>query len=241
MFFSQRMRLSHYERLIVKLIQYRVRTLPPAEALRFTFRLEAALYELEGPLAVRYNGGKHTKHRHTGYHDFFISRIKPGEYVLDVGCGMGDVANDLVEKAHAIVDGIDINSENIAEAKRRYSHPNLHFMVQDAQTLKIGKPYDAIVLSNVLEHLDNRPEFLQRITTLTKTRKVFIRVPLFERDWRVPLKKELEVEWRLDPDHKTEYTLEDFNKEIRQASLEVKHIELRWGEIWSELMAEQAK
>lgn len=240
-FSSQLMSHSRYEQLIVRLIQRRASALPPNEALRFAFRLEAALYELEGPLAVAYNGGMHTKHRHTGYHDFFVSRIKPGEYVLDIGCGMGDVANDLAEKAQAIVDGIDLNSENIAEAKRRYSHPDLHFRVQDALTLEIGKPYDVILLSNVLEHINNRSEFLQHILSLTKAKRILIRVPLFERDWRVPLKKELEVEWRLDPDHKTEYTLDGFYKEMEQAGLNVKYIELRWGEIWSELVPELAK
>jgi hypothetical protein len=65
--------------------------------------------------------------------------------------------------------------------------------------------------------------------------RILIRVPLFERDWRVPLKKELGVEWRLDDTHETEYTLESFASEMQEAGLAVKHLEVRWGEIWVEL------
>jgi hypothetical protein len=63
---------------------------------------------------------------------------------------------------------------------------------------------------------------------------MLIRVPLFERDWRVPLKKELGVEWRLDPTHETEYTIESWAQEIEEAGLKVTHQEIRWSEIWAE-------
>ena len=66
-------------------------------------------------------------------------------------------------------------------------------------------------------------------------KRFLIRVPLFERDWRVPLKKELGVEWRLDLDHKTEYTLESFAEEMRQANLKITYQEVRWSEIWAEV------
>ena len=61
-----------------------------------------------------------------------------------------------------------------------------------------------------------------------------LRVPLFEREWRVPLKKELGLEWRLDSTHETEYTLESFEEEMSRAGLRIAHLEVRWGEIWAE-------
>jgi len=227
--------LRQYELLLQKLIEKRSANVPPDEALRFLFRLDAALYALQGPLAVAYNGGVHTKHRHTAYHDFFVDRIKKGERVLDLGCGIGAVAYDLAQRAGAIVDGVDLNKASIAEAKRRFVHPNLHFTVQDALKLDVKQTYDVVLLSNVLEHLNSRPEFLKRVQQLTSAKRLFVRVPLFERDWRVPLKKELGVEWRLDLDHKTEYTLDSFAEDVENAELKIKHLEVRWGEIWSEL------
>lgn len=234
--FSRWMSFPRLEQTVVKLIQKRVKVLPPDEALRFVFRLDAELYALQGPLAVTYNGGIHTKHRHTGYHGFFVARIKLGEQVLDIGCGTGVVAFDLASKAGAIVDAIDLSETNIATARRLFSHPNLQFRVQDALKLEIERTYDVVVLSNVLEHLNGRPTFLKEVMARSKAKRIFVRVPLFERDWRVPLKKELGVEWRLDPDHKTEFTLENFAQEISEAGLDVNHLEVRWGEIWSELV-----
>jgi len=51
----------------------------------------------------------------------------------------------------------------------------------------------------------------------------------------VPLKQELGLDYRLDPTHHIEYTRENFEEEVRQAGLEIAHIEMRWGEIWAEL------
>jgi SAM-dependent methyltransferase len=229
--------LPQLELMLERAIEKRSANLSPDEALRFLFRLDAALYSLQGPLAVAYNGGVHTKHRHTAYHDFFVNRIKKGERVLDVGCGIGVVAYDLA-RAGAIVDGVDLNESSIAEAKRRFTHHNLHFAVQDALKLEVKKAYDIVLLSNVLEHLHGRPKFLKEVRKLTGAKRFFIRVPLFERDWRVPLKKELGVEWRLDPDHKTEYTLDSFAEDAKSSGLDVTHLEVRWGEIWAELRAE---
>jgi hypothetical protein len=61
-----------------------------------------------------------------------------------------------------------------------------------------------------------------------------IRVPNFERDWRVPLKQELGIEWRLDPTHETEYTLDSLAQELTAADIDIRFQVVRWGEIWTE-------
>lgn len=223
------------ELMLNRAITQRSKVLPADEALRFLFRLDAELYALQGPLAGVYGGGVHTKHKHTSYHDFFIERIRADERVLDIGCGLGAVAHDIAQRTGATVHGVDLNEDSIAEAKRRFQLPNLSFAVQDALQLEVETPFDTIVLSNVLEHIVERPGFLKRAMQKTGARRIFIRVPLFERDWRVPLKKELGVEWRLDLDHKTEFTLEQFAQETTEAGLTLVHQEVYWGEIWAEL------
>lgn len=233
---SRGLNLQKYEHLLVRLIRLRSDSLAPSEALRFLFRLDPELYSLQGPLSIDYNGGEHTKHRHTRYHDFFVERVRQGEHVLDVGCGAGRVTYDLVVRAGAVAEGIDYNEESIAKAKEMFSHPNLTFRVQDALTFNSSKLFDTILLSNVLEHLNDRPAFLKGIVELTNVNRVLVRVPSFERDWRVPLKKELGVEWRLDPDHKTEYTEQNFLQEIKEAGLKITFMRVRWGEILAELV-----
>ena len=222
------------EALLTAAITQRARSLAPADGLRFLFGLEAALYPLQGILAIAYDGGVHTKHRHTRYHDFFISRVQPNDRVLDIGCGSGALAYDLAAKAGAHVVGIDLSEANIALATRRYGHSQVRYLVGDAVRALPRTHFDVVVLSNVLEHIEERPAFLRRVQAAMRPNRILIRVPLFERDWRVPLKRELGIEWRLDPTHETEYTLESFAIEIAAARLSIVHQEVRWGELWAE-------
>lgn len=77
--------------------------------------------------------------------------------------------------------------------------------------------------------------FLRRVTELVKPQRFLIRVPMFDRDWRVALKKEVGVEERLDEDHKIEFTAAIFANEMQQAGLKIAFLEVHWGEIWAEL------
>jgi 2-polyprenyl-3-methyl-5-hydroxy-6-metoxy-1,4-benzoquinol methylase len=101
--------------------------------------------------------------------------------------------------------------------------------------------FDVVILSNVLEHLPERAAFLRHVQESLQPARLLVRVPLFERDWRVPLKREVGVEWRLDPTHQTEYTQESFAEEISAAGLEIAHQEVRWGELWAELRPASAR
>jgi len=222
------------ERLVTGLVRRRADRLPPDEALRFLFRIDGALYEMEGRKSIEYGGGTHTKHRHTGYHDFFVNRVRADERVLDVGCGSGALAQDLAERAGASVVGIDLSAANVDAARAKHAHPRVTYRVGDARDDIAGGPFDVVILSNVLEHLPDRAAFLSRLKDELRPGRFLIRVPLFERDWRAPLRKELGVEWRLDPGHETEYTPESFDAEMAGANLTVTHREVRWGEIWAE-------
>jgi len=228
------------ERLITGLAIERAATLPADESLRFLFRMQAALYPILGKTAVRYGGGVHTKHRHTKYHDFFVRRIRAHERVLDIGCGIGAVAFDIAERAGARVLGIDLVSGNIDAARQQHSHPRVEYRVQDGLASFGEQSFDVVVLSNILEHLSSRPEFLRGVSARVRPSRFLIRIPLFERDWQVPLKRELGVEWRLDDTHETEYTLESFDEEMRQAGCRITHQEVRWGEIWAEVTPDAA-
>ena len=204
------------------------------ESLRFLLEIDRELYTLLGVASVRYGSGTHTKHKHIGYHDFFVKNIEPGSRVLDIGCGNGLLAYDIATRVkNSEVLGIDINEENIASAKRKFTHPNLKFVAGDALKDLPRERFDVVVLSNVLEHLDDRTKFLKLLKERISPSKYLIRVPIFERDWRVPLKKELGVDYRLDPTHRIEYTQEEFFNELHQTGLRTEAYEVRWGEIWA--------
>ena len=67
-------------------------------------------------------------------------------------------------------------------------------------------------MSNVLEHIKDRHEFLMKCKVHAP--KLLIRVPAFERDWLVPYKKSLGLEWKLHNDHYIEHTVEELMREI---------------------------
>lgn len=229
-----RLPLDSLGTVLLSAVHARVRSLSPAEGLRFLFRIDEALYPLEGNLAVAYDRGVHTKHRHTRYHDFFIHRIKSGDKVLDVGCGIGALAYDIAQQTGAVVVGIDLNERNLDQARTRFSHPNVSYIYGDVLNADLAEHFNSLVLSNLLEHLEHRVDFLRELVEKTNPRQVLLRVPSFERDWRVPLKQELGIDYRLDPTHFTEYTLESFSQEIQSAGLRVVQQECRWGEIWAQ-------
>ena len=207
---------------------------PPEESLQLILSLEKYLYGLTGLEASRYGKGVHPKHRLTGYHDFFCNRLSSGEAVLDIGCGNGNLTYDMAEKAGARVTGIELSENNYRQAIERYSHPKVTYIHGDALTDLPNTAFDTVVMSNVLEHLEDRIRFLTRVKRQISPARWLFRVPLYERDWRVPLMKEIGVDYRLDPTHCIEYVQEDFVKELNSAGLEAIHMEIRWGEIWCE-------
>ena len=225
---------DHIKRGLRPVVAFAVRLFSAKALLRFFLYLDQKLYSLHGRLAIAYDGGVHVKHRLTGYHDFFVGRVRAGEQVLDIGCGTGAVAHDLAARAEVDVDGIDLDVNNIEEARQRHAHTRVRYYVGDVLANLPKKTYDVVILSNVLEHLSDRAAFLRSVQRQAGAARILIRVPVFERDWRVPLKRELGLEWRLDPSHQIEYTLETFAEEMAAADLDIVHQEVRWGEIWAE-------
>jgi demethylmenaquinone methyltransferase/2-methoxy-6-polyprenyl-1,4-benzoquinol methylase len=87
-----------------------------------------------------------------------FSEIRPGEKVLDVGCGTGDQAIYFAKKG-AVVTGIDINQEMISCAlkKKEKEGLNVYFQGGDATNLPFLDPvFDVAVISLVLHEIENK-------------------------------------------------------------------------------------
>lgn len=184
--------------------------------------------------AMKFGKKVHPKHRLTGYHTFFVERIGDGENVLDVGCGYGAVARSIAEeKSNSVVVGVDMDEGRLEQARLENKLGNLSFVFGDA-TKSIPKgDWDVVVLSNVLEHIVERSKFLNDIQNITGALKFLIRVPLFEREWQMALRKELGVNFYSDDDHKIEHTVAEFRAEIASSGLEIFELQTMWGEIWA--------
>ena len=204
-----------------------------AGALRRLFSLDDHLQREIDHAAIRYDDGVHVKHRLTAYHDFFVERIAPGERVLDVGCGKGELARDLAERAGARVVGIDVSPRYLAFARERSVHANVEYVQADVLTWRPEERFEVVVLSNVLEHVEDRAGLLRALVASARPDRFLIRVPVRTRHWHVPLRAELGLEHRSDPQHFVEYEPEDFVTELKAAGLELSELQVRWGEIWA--------
>jgi SAM-dependent methyltransferase len=217
---------------LVKLWSSSTSRLPPEEALRRLFLLDDHLRARIDGLAIQLDGGVHAKHRLIGYHAFFRERIEPGDRVLDIGCGKGELAADLALSG-ARVTGIDVNAGSLAFARERFADSGVELVEGDVLAWELPHDFDVVVLSNVLEHIGPRVELLSRLRDEAHPRRFLIRVPSRERDWIVPLRDQLGLPWYSDPTHETEYTVEQLREELTAAGLVLDELVQRWGELWA--------
>ena len=79
---------------------------------------------------------------------------KPGEHILDVGCGTGHLTAQIAANG-AITRGIDQSAEMVRQAREKF--PELQFDVMDAREISLDESFDA-VFSNATLHWIKEPE-----------------------------------------------------------------------------------
>ena len=206
----------------------------PEKSLRRLFRTQEDIDLLINERATVLGRGEHPKHRLTHYHDFFVERIPEGARVLDIGCGYGAVARSIAKRVSNVqVTGMDIDERLITQARAAENPANLTFLVGDALDALPDHAWDTVVLSNILEHIDERVAFLTRLRTALTPQQILIRVPLFERNWQIPMRRELGVNYFSDRTHHIEHRLDEFDQEIAAAGLKIRERLTPWGEIWA--------
>jgi ubiquinone/menaquinone biosynthesis C-methylase UbiE len=84
-----------------------------------------------------------------GYHNLLkrIYRflVSPGQRVLEIGCGMGDL---LAALQPSLCVGIDLSYEMVRRAHNR--HPETNFIRADGHALCLRQQFDVIILSDLL-------------------------------------------------------------------------------------------
>jgi len=206
--------------------------------LKRILQLHNLCYRLAGPLAVRVEG-QHPKHRLMRYKEWFLDHVRPDDVVLDVGSNTGNMPT-LIAPNVEYVYGVEIDHALVAQARANNRYDNVEYIASDATTLDLSllRPISVVTMSNVLEHIDARVDLLSALARRlpwrdSGERRILIRVPMIDRDWITLYKRELGLNWRLDPTHYTEYTLDQFHEELAAAGIKVDSADIRFGEIYA--------
>jgi SAM-dependent methyltransferase len=120
--------------------------------------------------ARRYDAIAQWRHEHRTAQQYYSEQVRrlvatlvlPGSRVLEVGCGLGDLLATLDGPVRV---GVDLSPRMIELARQR--HPELDLRVADVERDPLPEgPFDAIVLSDAIGHLDDIQRALERLRGL---------------------------------------------------------------------------
>lgn len=105
-------------------------------------------------------------------------RLKPGERLLDIGCGWGGLAMYAAEKYGVNVLGVTLSKNQAAYANEQIARENrreVSVRLQDYRDLG-AEPFDKIVSVGMFEHVgrDHLPEYFTQVYRLLKPGGLFL-------------------------------------------------------------------
>lgn len=108
----------------------------------------------------RWKGLGGTYHRRL--QEIYRLLVQPGERVLEIGCGFGDL---LAATQPAVGVGVDFSAGMLERARSR--HPQLEFIAADAHDLSgLEGPFDIIILSDAVNDLWDVQKVFEQISRL---------------------------------------------------------------------------
>lgn len=110
--------------------------------------------------------------------------LRPGDAALDFGCGTGDYL-ELLRACGATVDGVDFSEYALDIARKRYGGDSSITLHQgDLYTFTPKRRYQCILISEVLEHVEDDAGLLRRTREwLVPGGRVIITVPFDPQLW----------------------------------------------------------
>lgn len=189
--------------------------------------------------------GKHTEEtleehakdeRESSYYEFSRPDLKAlipvtCRRVLDVGCAVGKLGEELRQRQPCHVTGIEICSQAAARARERLDEVICGDAMEVLPTLP-GESYDCVVLADVLEHLSDPWKILQEVARVLVPGGVVVASIPNVRHWSV-LKDLLEGRWEyasagiVDRTHRWFFTRRSIANMFESAGFSI----TTWGEV----------
>jgi len=211
---------NHINKMFYKLFFYRKGKRKPRKSIIRAFKFKELFERYINKLVVLYYDGKHPKHHLWPQHTKFIDEnINPNDRVLDIGCGKSMTYNQRIAPIVKYFDAFDINEKKIRYCEKENKFSNVHFSVMDVTKEFPSKKYDVVILSHVLEHLYNPNDVLEKLKSITK--KIIVQLPRYDNHWWYLVKKDLDLFYFKDEDHKQEFTIETAKNLIQESGWKV--------------------
>ncbi|MBT4258075.1 class I SAM-dependent methyltransferase [archaeon] len=106
------------------------------------------------------------------YNKYVYSKINKNKKVLDLGCNTGLLGEALKKNKNCIVYGADYSKEAIILAKKRLDYSVVCNLEKEVPFE--SEKFDVIVLADILEHLKDPENLLNKIKNLLKKEGVII-------------------------------------------------------------------
>ncbi len=130
--------------------------------------LEYRLHQLHVVRRMRYvvDRDENYRFKESPYssHSRILDQVRPGDAVLDVGCGSGLLARALVGRGARVVGADYLPPEKVAPELEEYHQLDL----ERHEKLQLGRQFDRIILADVIEHLRNEEEILRHLRQFLK-------------------------------------------------------------------------
>jgi SAM-dependent methyltransferase len=140
-----------------------------------------------------------------------------GRRVLDLGCGVGQLAQHLAERGAADVTGVDLSERMLSIARAEYSHPRLTF-VRASMEEAVFPPdrFNLVVSSLALHYVADYGDLCRRIASWLAPGGVLV----FSTEHPVYLSRATAEGWVRDPDgNATHWVLDRYGDEgLREES-----------------------
>jgi O-antigen biosynthesis protein len=169
------------------------------------------------------------------YSEYFnenvFNEISTDSLCLDVGCWVGDLGKQLIDKKRCRVDGIDFR-EDVLERAKSAGYENafeINFNNSTFDVSKINRKYDFIIFADVLEHFIYPQGVLETLKKYLKPKgKIVVSLPnvafVINRLQLLLGKWEYKEFGTLDKTHLRFYTINSGTRLIKSADFKVEKV-----------------